>query len=76
VSLQDITLKTEYRTLKDDIANEFYIPVLKEAIRYKRAVGFFSSSILAMITDGLYELYRNGGHIQILASPKLSDDDI
>ena len=76
MSLQDITLKTEYRTLKDDIANEFYIPVLKEAIRYKRAVGFFSSSILAMITDGLYELYRNGGHIQILASPKLSDDDI
>ena len=76
MSLRDVVLKTEYRTLKDDIAREFYIPVLKEAVTYKRAVGFFSSSILAMITDGLYELYKNNGHIMILASPKLSDDDI
>jgi len=41
VSLRDVVLKTEYRTLKDDIAREFYIPVLKEAVTYKRAVGFF-----------------------------------
>ncbi len=60
----------------DDIATAFYVPTLKEAINYKRAVGFFSSSILSMITDGLYELYKNGGHIQILASPRLSEEDI
>ena len=76
MSLRDITLKSEYRTLKDDIAKDFYIPALKQSISYKRAVGFFSSSILAMITDGLYELYQNGGYIQILASPRLSDEDI
>ncbi len=76
VSLQDVLLKSEYRTLKDDIATAFYVPTLKEAICYKRAVGFFSSSILSMITDGLYELYKNGGHIQILASPRLSEEDI
>ena len=76
MSLRDITLKTEYRTLKDNIAKDFYIPALKQSISYKRAVGFFSSTILAMITDGLYELYQNGGYIQILASPRLSDEDI
>lgn len=76
VSLRDITLKSEYRTLKDNIAKDFYMPILREAVVYKRAVGFFSSSILATITDGLYDLYKNGGHIQILASPKLSDEDI
>ena len=76
MSLRDIPLKSEYRTLKDNIANEFYVPALKQAISYKRAVGFFSSSILAMIADGLYELYQNGGYIQILASPRLSDEDI
>lgn len=76
MSLRDVTLKSEYRTLKDDIAKDFYIPALKQSISYKRAVGFFSSTILAMITDGLYELYQNGGYIQILASPRLSDEDI
>ena len=42
MSLQDVLLKSEYRTLKDDIATAFYVPTLKEAICYKRAVGFFS----------------------------------
>ena len=52
MSLQDIALKTEYRSFQDDIAQDFYIPALKQAVRYKRAVGFFSSSILSMITAG------------------------
>lgn len=76
MSLQDIPLKTEYRTLRDDIVNEFYVPLLKESISYNRAVGFFSSTILKMITLGLYQLFKNGGHVQLLASPKLSEDDI
>ena len=76
MSLQDIALKTEYRSFQDDIAQDFYIPVLKQAISYKRAVGFFSSSILSMITAGLYEFYQHEGHIELLASPKLSVEDI
>ena len=76
MSLQDIALKTEYRSFQDDIAQDFYIPALKQAVRYKRAVGFFSSSILSMITAGLYEFYQHEGKIELLASPKLSRKDI
>lgn len=76
MSLRDIALKTEYRSFQDDIAREFYIPVLEQAISYKRAVGFFSSSILSMIATGLYEFYQHEGHIELLASPKLSMEDI
>ena len=46
MSLQDIVIEAEYRTLSVDMANDFYIPLLREAILYKRAVGFFSSSAL------------------------------
>lgn len=76
MSLRDITLKTEYRSFQDNIAQDFYIPALKQAIIYKRAVGFFSSSILSMITAGLYEFYQHEGQIELLASPKLSKEDI
>ena len=76
MSLQDLDIKTEYRTLTRDIAKGFYIPVLREAVSYKRAVGFFSSTVLGSIGEGLYYLYENGGHIQLIASPKLSEDDI
>lgn len=76
MSLQDIVIEAEYRTLSVDMANDFYIPLLREAILYKRAVGFFSSSALASIAPGLFEIYKNKGKIRLVASPNLSDDDI
>ncbi len=76
MSLRDIQIDSEYRTLSCDMANDFYIPMLGEAILYKRAVGFFSSSALAAISAGIYELYENGGKIQLIASPRLSPEDI
>ena len=60
----------------DNLPHDFYIPLLKEAIIYKRAVGFFSSSVLTEIASGISGLVRNGGHIKLIASPKLTDEDI
>ena len=68
MSFQEHTIKTEYRSLIDNVVQNFYVPLLKEAISYKRAVGFFSSSSLIEISKG--------GRIQIVASPYLSDEDI
>lgn len=76
MSLQDVEVKKEYRSLLDNVAKDFYIPLLQEAIEYKRAVGFFSSSVLAEISKGIARLAQNGGHIQLVASPYLSDEDI
>ena len=76
MSLRDLDLKTEYRSLSDDVVNDFYLPVLKESILYQRAVGFFSSSALCQLANGIQGLVDNGGKIQIIASPKLSEDDI
>ena len=76
MSFQEHTIKTEYRSLIDTVVQKFYIPLLKEAVSYKRAVGFFSSSSLIEISKGIAELASQGGKIQIVASPYLSDDDI
>lgn len=76
MSLQDIEIKDEYRSLIDNVAKDFYIPLLKVAISYKRAVGFFSSSALVEISKGIAGLIQNGGKIQLVASPYLSDDDV
>lgn len=76
MSLQDIDIKQEYRSLIDDIAKDFYIPLLRKAVEYKRAVGFFSSSILVEISKGISGLAKNGGKIQLVASPYLSEGDV
>lgn len=76
MSLRDITIKREYRSLIDNVVQEFYIPLLNEANVYKRAVGFFSSSALIEISKGIASLAKNGGRIQIVASPFLSEEDV
>lgn len=76
MSLADIRIKKEYRSLLHDITREFYIPLLSQAVEYKRAVGFFSSTVLCQIADGVTALAKNGGKIKIVASPHLSDADI
>lgn len=76
MALRDLDLKNEYRSFADDIVQTFYIPVLKNTILYQRAVGFFSSSALSALAPGISELVKKGGKIQIVASPKLSEEDI
>ena len=76
MSLEQFTIKHEYRSLIDNVVQEFYIPLLKEATLYQRAVGFFSSSSLVEISKGIAAMASAGGRIQIVASPYLSDEDI
>lgn len=76
MSLMDVHIKKEYRSLIDNIITDFYVPVLRESTLYQRAVGFFSSSALIAISEGIEGLVNNGGKIQIIASPRLSSDDI
>jgi superfamily II DNA or RNA helicase len=76
MALKDIVIKQEYRSFHDDIVKDFYIPILKQSVIYKRAVGYFSSNVLNQIADGIVALANNNGNIQLVASPFLSDDDI
>ena len=76
MSFKDLTIKSEYRSLLDNVAKDFYVPLLSCAVKYQRAVGFFSSSILVEITKGIASLAERGGRIQLVASPYLSDEDI
>ena len=75
VSLQDISFNDTYWSGENDLINEFYIPCLTESIEYCRAVGYFSSSILCYITNGLFPFIQNGGKIRILCSTNLSEED-
>jgi len=75
-SLTTLTIRNEYRSPQNDVVQELFIPALSCAKIYKRSVGFFSSTSLVEITKGITELIKNKGQIQIVASPKLSDEDI
>lgn len=53
MGFKDHKVKSEYRSLIDNVVQDFYIPLLRESVSYKRAVGFFSSSSLVEISKGI-----------------------
>mgnify|MGYP004535826019 CR=1 FL=1 len=56
MSLQNVCVKKEYRSLIDNIVKDFYIPLLNEAVEYKRAVGFFRHLYLLKYQKGYQDL--------------------
>lgn len=75
MSFQSLNIQQEYRSPQNNIVTEFYIPVLEKAVSYKRSVGYFSSTSLVQITKGILGLIKNGGTIDLVASPYLSKED-
>lgn len=76
MSLENLCIQKEYRNLQCDIINDFYIPILREAKKYKRAVGYFNSAALYEMAIGLKALIENNGKIELIVSPNLTDEDI
>lgn len=77
MALKDLDIKISYTSQgKDDILNDFLLPALKQAIVYKRSVGFFSSSVFELLGVGLKKLVDNNGTIKIICSPELSREDL
>ena len=60
----------------DSLVDAFLNPALKVTKEYKRSAGFFSSDGLIPIMDGLLAMARNGGHVKLIVSPRLNEEDI
>ena len=76
MNFKNLQLKTEYRTGVSDVVRDFFEPLLSNAVSYKRAVGFFSSTALVQISKGLAKMVERGGKVQLIVSPHLSQEDI
>lgn len=76
-NFRDLDIKISYHSLGEDaLASNFLVPALKCARTYKRSVGYFSSGVIDEVVDGIVAMHRNGGKIQLIASPYLNQDDI
>lgn len=79
MSLKDIKVQKSYKTYDQDdntIPNKLINPCLKEAVLYQRSVGYFSSNVLSVISEGLNYLLNNHGKIQLITTPMLDKEDI
>lgn len=71
-----LKIRSSYMTDEENsIKNKFYIPVLKNTVHYKRAVGYFSSGFFSGLYQSISDLIKNGGTMSLIVSPDLSDVD-
>lgn len=75
ISLKDLDLKFKYRLNKDKLNIDFYEKCLNVSSKYDRAVGYFTSSSLLALGQGLKNFTKNNGKIRIVANPLLSEED-
>lgn len=76
MNFRDIPLDISYKSVGEESFSQILNPLLSCTKNYKRSVGYFSSSALDFIGDGILELARRGGKIMLATSPQLSADDI
>lgn len=76
MNLQSIPIQDHYRSDRDNLIQDFYVPCLSETSLYSRAVGYFSSTSIVAVSQGLAGLIEAGGKMRLVASPCLSTEDI
>lgn len=76
MNLRSIDYKCSYDSDHDNILKDFYIPLLSNAITYKRLAGFFSSSILAVSAKAITKLIQNDGQMKLICSARLNKFDL
>ncbi len=75
MSLKDFPFKPDYSKPDDNIANEFYLPCMRTSRQYDRISGYFGSTIYIIAWEALKEFVAHDGHMRLICSPCLSDED-
>ena len=73
--LRDVPLGQSYSTGVCDLISDFYVPCLSAAMRYDRAVGYFRSSLFAVVGVAMSDFALRGGRFRLVCSPYLERSD-
>lgn len=74
--LIEIPLRLSFRSGRDDLVKDFFIPCLETSVLYRRAAGYFTSAGLALAARGVASLASRGGKMRLVASPHLDPEDV
>ena len=76
MTLRDLSLKQEYRSDKDDVVSEFFIPCLTNSIQYDRTIEYISVKSLSTLTFGLEDIQDHHAKIRLISGHRFSTSDL
>lgn len=76
MGLKDLSLKEEYRSDRDNLIEEFFLPCLDNCIEYDRAVEYVALKSLTAYYFGLKSFVSNNVQIRIVTGHRLRTSDL
>ena len=76
MGLRDLSLKQEYRSDRDDVVSEFFVPCLTNSIQYDRTIEFISVKSLSTLTFGLENIQDHHAKIRLVSGHRFSTSDL
>ena len=76
MALRDLSLKHEYRSDRDDVVTEFFIPCLTNSIQYDRTIEFISVKSLSTLTFGLEDIQHDHAKIRLVSGHRFTTSDL
>ena len=76
MGLRDISLKEEYRSDRDDIVSEFFIPCLSNCIEYDRCIEYISLKSLTTLSLGFDNFAKNKAKLRIICGHRFNASDL
>ena len=76
MALRDLSLKQEYRSDRDDVVSEFFIPCLSNCIQYDRTIEYISVKSLSTLTFGLENIQDRQAKIRLISGHRFNTSDL
>ena len=76
MSLKNITLKQQYRTDRDDLITNFFVPCLNNSIEYDRAIEYVTLKSISTLSLGLQNFAQNDGKIRLITGHRYRSEDL
>ena len=76
MALRDLKLKQEYRSDRDNVVTEFFIPCLTNSIQYDRTIEYISVTSLSTLTFGLENIQDHHAKIRLVSGHRFSTSDL
>ncbi len=76
MALRDLPLRQQYRSDKDNVVTEFFIPCLTNCIRYDRTIEYISVKSLFTLSSGIENIQHDAAKIRLISGHRFRTSDL
>lgn len=74
--LSDISLKHEYRSDRDDLVSEFFIPCLSNSIQFDRSIQSVTAKSVSTLSAGFKKFAKNEAKIRMVTGHRFKPEEL